>query len=406
MKIFIAILLTLILAAGLAIAIEYDPGYILIAYGQTTVEMTVWVGVAVLTVLMFLLVVVFLSVRRGAKVSQKIGSFWSDRKASRGRSYTTLGMIAFIEGNWEKSRRLLTDGLKGGDAPLINYLLAARASHALSDATASRHYLSLAEGTSAKASVAVALTQAQMQIDNGRLEEALATLTRARRNAERHPSVLSLLEKVYSGLHDWAALLALLPDLRKHNILAVERIDSLERQALMGQLEQAAMQSDETAVQQLWKHASRAWHHDADFALAYCRILIALGDQATAEKVLRQALKHSWSSNLILLYGLIAGTDLLRQLTIAESWLKNHDDDSALLLTLGRLSLRNELWGKAKEYFEQAYRRNPSAELGFELGRLLSNMGEYSDAERYTREALKLQGQALPELPQPRVSGA
>jgi hypothetical protein len=33
-------------------------------------------------------------------------------------------------------------------------------------------------------------------------------------------------------------------------------------------------------------------------------------------------------------------------------------------------------------------------------------MGEYSDAERYTREALKLQGQALPELPQPRVSGA
>jgi HemY protein len=73
---------------------------------------------------------------------------------------------------------------------------------------------------------------------------------------------------------------------------------------------------------------------------------------------------------------------------------------------LGRLSLRNELWGKAKEYFEQAYRRNASAELCFELGRLLGNMGEYSDAERYTREALQMQGQALPELPQPSVSGA
>jgi HemY protein len=405
MKIFIAILLTLIFAAGLAMAIEHDPGYILIAYGQTTVEMTVWVGVAVLTVLMLLLVVVLLSVRRGAKVSQKIGSFWRDRKASRGRSHTTLGMIAFIEGNWEKSRRLLTNGLKGGDAPLINYLLAARASHALSDTAASRHYLSLAEGTSAKASIAVALTQAQMQIDNGHLEEALATLTRARRNAERHPSVLSLLEKVYSGLSDWTSLLALLPDLRKHNVLPAERIDSLERQALMGQLEQAAMQSDEAVVQQLWKHVSRAWHHDADFVRAYCRILVALGDQETAEKVLRQALKHNWSSNLMLLYGLIAGSDLLRQLSIAESWLKDHGDDSALLLTLGRLSLRNELWGKAKEYFEQAYRRNASAELCFELGRLLSNMGEYSEAERYTREALQLQGNALPELPQPRVNG-
>ena len=406
MKIFIAVLLTLIVAAGLAMAIEKDPGYILIAYGQTTVEMTMWVGLALLFVFLFLLIVLFLSLRRGAKVSQKIGSFWSDRQASRGRSHTTLGMIAFIEGNWEKSRRLLTDALKGSDAPLINYLLAARASHALGDAKASRHYLSLAEGTSAKASIAVALTQAQMQIDNGHLEEALATLTRARRNAERHPSVLSLLEKVYSGLRDWTSLLALLPGLRKHNILPVERIDILEREALMGQLEQSAMQSDVAVVQQWWKHVSRAWQHDADLVLAYCRTLLALGDQASAEKVLRQAIKQNWSSNLVLLYGYIAGTDLSRQLSVAESWLKDHGDDSALLLTLGRLSLRNELWGKAKEYFEQAYRRNASAELGFELGRLLSNLGEYNDAERYTREALQIQGQALPELPQPRVSGA
>ena len=403
MKIFIAVLLTLILAAGLAVAIQHDPGYILIAYGQTTVEMTIWVGLAVLAVLIFLFVVVFISLRRGAKVTDKIGSFWSDRKANRGRSHTTLGMIAFIEGNWEKSRRLLTDALKGSEAPLINYLLAARASHALGDAAASRHYLGLAEETSAKASIAVALTQAEMQVDNGRLEEALATLTRARRNAERHPSVLCLLEKVYSGLHDWTSLLELLPDLRKHKVLPSEKIDSLERQALMGQLEQAALQSDVSVVLQWWKHLSRTWQRDADLTLAYCRTLVALGDQASAEKVLRQSLKQNWSSNLVLLYGLIAGVDISRQLSTAEAWLKDHSDDPALLLSVGRLSLRNELWGKAKEYFEQAYSRNPNAELCFELGRLLNNMGEQTAAERYTREALQMQGQALPELPQPRL---
>jgi HemY protein len=404
MKIFIAVLLTLIVAAGLAVAIQHDPGYILIAYGKTTVEMTIWVGLAVLAVLVFLFVVVFISLRRGVKVSDKIGSFWSNRKANRGRSHTTLGMIAFIEGNWAKSRRLLTDSLKGSDAPLINYLLAARASHAMGDAAASRHYLGLAEETSAKASIAVALTQAEMQVENGRLEEALATLTRARRNAERHPSVLSLLEKVYSGLRDWTSLLALLPDLRKHNILTTEKIDRLERQALMGQLEQVALQSDVGAVQQWWKHVSRAWQKDADITLAYCRTLVALDDQVTAEKVLRQSIKQNWSPSLVAFYGLIASADLSRQLSAAEAWLKEHNDDPALLLTLGRLSLRNELWGKAKEYFEQAYRRSPTAELCFELGRLLNNMGEQADAERYTREALQLQGQALPELPQPHLA--
>lgn len=404
MRIFIAVLLTLIVAAGLAVAIQHNPGYILIAYGKTTVEMTIWVGLAVLAVLIFLFVVVFMSLRRGVKVSDKIGSFWSNRKANRGRSHTTLGMIAFIEGNWAKSRRLLTDSLKGSDAPLINYLLAARASHAMGDAAASRHYLGLAEETSAKASIAVALTQAEMQVDNGRLEEALATLTRARRNAERHPSVLSLLEKVYSGLRDWTSLLALLPDLRKHNILTTEKIDRLERQALIGQLEQIALQSDVGAVQQWWKHVSRPWQKDPDVTLAYCRTLVALGDQVTAEKVLRQTIKQSWSPDLVVFYGLIASADLSRQLSAAEAWLKEHNDDPALLLTLGRLSLRNELWGKAREYFEQAYRRNPTAELCFELGRLLNNMGEQADAERYTREALQLQGQALPELPQPRLA--
>ncbi|WP_373095664.1 heme biosynthesis HemY N-terminal domain-containing protein, partial [Zhongshania sp.] len=187
MKIFIAVLLALALAAGLAAAIQQDSGYILIAYGQTTVEMTIWVGVAVLTVFLILVLLIFMSLRRGAKVSDSIGSFWTDRKAVRGRSHTTLGMIAFIEGNWAKSRKLLTDSAKDTETPLINYLLAARASHALGDVSGSRHYLGLAEQTSNKASIAVALTQAEMQVENGRLEEALATLTRARRNAERHP---------------------------------------------------------------------------------------------------------------------------------------------------------------------------------------------------------------------------
>ena len=405
MKIFIAVLIVLLVAPILAAGIQHDSGYILIAYGKTTIEMTIWVGVAVLAAVLLLFTIIFMSLRRGAKVSDKIASFWSDRKANRGRSHTTLGMIAFIEGNWEKSRRLLTDAIKGSEAPLVNYLLAARASHALGDAAASRHYLGLAEETSAKASIAVALTQAEMQVDRGRLEEALATLTRARRNAERHPSVLSLLEKVYSGLRDWKSLLELLPDLRKHNILAAEEIDRLERVALMGQLEHAAGQADVAAVQQWWKHLSRAWQRDADLCLAYCRTLVALDEQAAAEKVLQQMLKQSWSPNLVLLYGLTAGADIARQLSTAETWLKEHGDDPALLLSLGRLSLRNELWGKAKEYFEQGYRRSPNAELCFELGRLLSNMGNQAEAERYTLEALQLQGQALPELPQPRLAG-
>src|SRR5690606_14650976 len=43
-RLFIAALLTLLLAAALAAAIQYDPGYVLIAFGGYTLETTVWVG--------------------------------------------------------------------------------------------------------------------------------------------------------------------------------------------------------------------------------------------------------------------------------------------------------------------------------------------------------------------------
>ncbi|MEX1668627.1 heme biosynthesis protein HemY [Zhongshania guokunii] len=404
MKIFIAVLLALALAAGLAAAIQQDSGYILIAYGQTTVEMTIWVGLAVLTVFLLLVMFIFASLRRGAKVGDSIGSFWSVRRAARGRSHTTLGMIAFIEGNWAKSRKLLTDSAKDTETPLINYLLAARASNQLGDASGSRHYLGLAEETSNKASIAVALTQAEMQVENGQLEEALATLTRARRNAERHPSVLTLLKKVYIGLRDWGSLLALIPDLRKHSGLSEERLAELEREALMGQLEHLAQQGDVTGLQQWWKHVPRSWHKDAGLLLAYSRVLVAAGDSSGAEKLLRQSLKLQWHSDLLKFYGLIAGSDVAKQLSAAEAWQKDHSDDPVLLLTLGRLSLRNELWGKAREYFEQAYQRSPNAEVCFELGRLMSNLDEPAAAERFTQEALQLQSQSLPSLPQPSLS--
>ena len=138
--------------------------------------------------------------------------------------------------------------------------------------------------------------------------------------------------------------------------------------------------------------------------LAYCRVLVAAGDAGSAEKLLRQSLKLNWHSDLLKLYGLIAGSDLARQLSAAESWIKDHSDDAVLFLTLGRLALRNELWGKAREYFEQGYQLSPNAELCFELGRLMANLDEPAAAERYAQEALQLQGQSLPSLPQPSLS--
>ena len=48
MILFLAALFALAAAAAIAVAIQYDSGYVLLAYGHTTVEMTLWVALALL----------------------------------------------------------------------------------------------------------------------------------------------------------------------------------------------------------------------------------------------------------------------------------------------------------------------------------------------------------------------
>ena len=49
-RLFLVVLLSLLAAVGLVALIESDPGYILISYGLTTIETSLWVGLLLLVV--------------------------------------------------------------------------------------------------------------------------------------------------------------------------------------------------------------------------------------------------------------------------------------------------------------------------------------------------------------------
>ena len=133
----------------------------------------------------------------------------------------------------------------------------------------------------------------------------------------------------------------------------------------------------------------------------YVALLVKGEHHAAAEKVILRALKQSWDSKLVREYGFVVGQDGAKQLAHAEAWLPAHPEDPQLLLTLGRLAARQELWGKARDYFEGSYRLERTAEVCAELGRLLVALGEPKLAGAYYREGLNLREPDLPELPMP-----
>ena len=100
-------------------------------------------------------------------------------------------------------------------------------------------------------------------------------------------------------------------------------------------------------------------------------------------------------------HGLIRGDDPARQLQTAEGWLKEHAQDPSLLLTLGRLSLQNRLWGKARDYLESSLRFERNPETCAELARLLASLGETERSNQLFQEGLGLLDERLLALPLP-----
>ncbi len=387
-RLFIAVLATLLFAAALAAAIAYDPGYVLIAFGNYTLETTAWVALALLLLILLamygVIYVLHRSMRRGSLFS-RWRSNWNER---RGRQLTQRGLLAYLEGNFERARVVLDRGAARTEAPAINYLLAARASAAHGEYKTAEQYLLRAQRSEDGTDFAIAVTAAELQLRQGKLQEALAALTQLRSKADKHPYVLRLLQDTYTALRYWEKLIALLPLLRKAKVITREAAADLEARATASWLEEMAAQKQGEKMRACWLALPRAVERDSRVIAAYAQGLIAVGAGDEAEALLRASLKRHWHVELVGLYGRAEASDPSRQFAQAEQWLRDHGASAALLLCLGRLAVRNQLWGKARDYFEQSLRLEDDAAASVELARLLTRLGQHERSAEYFERGL------------------
>jgi HemY protein len=95
-RLFIAVLAVLLIAAALAAAIAYDPGYVLIAFGPYTLETTVWIGVALLLLILVAMYTIILLLHRSVRQGSMIGRWRAGWNERRGRQLTQRGLLAYV----------------------------------------------------------------------------------------------------------------------------------------------------------------------------------------------------------------------------------------------------------------------------------------------------------------------
>lgn len=400
MRLLATTLLFLIVSVVLALVVKHDNGYVLLGYGEWTVEGSLAFFVLVNAVLFGLLYLLVRTLVRVWGVPGRVRGWREQRGLRKARNALTQGLLELSEGHWKSAEKNLIRHAEKSETPLLNYLAAARSAQQQGAHEKRDLYLQLAHESMPSADVAVALTQAELQLDHEQYEHALATLMHLRQIAPRHTYVLKLLKELYEHLGDWEQLRALIPELKKRKVVEKAELERLECSVFQNLLEQA---SEEEGVERLvatWKGLPGAVRNTPSLAQSYSDLLVAKKRPDLAESHLREAISREWNEALVRRYGAVAGPDPAQQLTFAERWLQQHPGSPELLLALGRLCLRNKLWGKARSYMEASLGIAPTTDACLELGVLLEKMGECDKAIACFRSGLELSRELpMPEIP-------
>ena len=406
-RLLFLVLFALLLGVLLSQWIDNHPSYLLIVVDNTSIEMSLWLAIGLVLGVYSLAAICIAVTRKGLKGSWAQLTRLFIGSSARAQRETSRGLIDFLEGNWKSSLKLLTRSARHADTPLLNYLAAARSAYELGEEKQAVALLHKAEGVADNAELAVALTQARMQLLAKKFEQCAATLERARKSAPKHPVVLDLLQQVYVALSDWQALEPLMPLLKRYKVLPAAELNTLYGKLyhqLLSRAAQSKIGSTNTAesrVKHVWQQLNKDWQQQADLILHYADLLLVVDAAQDVEALVRKALKKNWDNRLVERYGLLECPEPGRQLLHAEGWMKERPGNAELLLTLGRLSLRNNLWGKARDYFQSSLALQGSPAVYAELARLLAHMGDLKRSTEYYQQGLMLAADGLPELPMP-----
>lgn len=388
----VILLLAIVIGALFGELVTQDPGYVLLSYGDTALETSLWVALLLLVASYFIVRLIIWGVRSLTRGQVVYGRWRTGRRLRNARQQTIRGLLLMAEGRWQEAKKTFLQGVAHIETPLINYLNAARAAHELGQPAERDAYLKRAHETTPGAKFAALLTQAEFQMNDSNYEQALATLLNLQKRAPKHTAVRVMLARCYAALQDWQACKPYLRELAEEKLLPQDELRQWSRQVWQDELRGAR------DIAKVWKQLPKPLKEDVSLLKAWADDLVLDHRSDDAEAALRLALNQIWSAELVERYGYLDSGDTQRQLLTTQDWAKSRPSDVDLLVAQGRLSLRASEFEKARDLFETALRIEPRDDIYGELGRLCIALG---DERRGTDYLLKAQG-GLPALPLPK----
>ncbi len=383
MKALVWIVVIVVVAAGLTLLARHNTGYALLVAPPYRIEIS-------LNLLLVTLLVAFVAgyaavrmVSATVRLPARVREYRLARRRERARETLLEALQEFFCGRYARAEKAAASSIALGEHPALAAVLAARAAHELRAYERRDRYL--AQSAAADDDVARVVTEAELLLEEQRFQEALITLKRLPR---KHTAALRLELKAQQQAKNWSEVERLVAELERRNVFDANQAAQIRRYAQTENLRRRAL--DSRALEETWQKIAPPERKVARIAAAAAQCFIMLGDCRRAHGIIEDALEESWDSDLAALYAGCEGVDTVRRIERAETWLRAHPNDAALLLTLGRLCGEQELWGKAQSYLEASLAVEPTYSAHLAAARLHERLGNADAARRHYRASLDL----------------
>lgn len=387
-------------AVVVTLGLRYNSGYVLVVAPPYRVELSLNLLVVLLLTVLF---IAYYAVRL-AVVTLRLPAEVSELRVRRRRekAFAALvdGLKAYFEGRYAKAEKASATALElgePGETVAISAIVAARSAHELRRYFQRDEFIARAERHAPEEMTLRQMTQADLLLDEHRVEEALKILQSLHdAGARQHTAALRLELKAQQLSKNWNEVLDLLGQLERRNAVDTTVIKQLRRHAHMEMLKRAMLNLRTLA--EYWQSIPLADKKDSKLAAAAAHAHALKGDCAAAHQIIEESLENQWDSELVRLYAECMEGDTIRQIERAEAWVKSHPNDAVLLMVLGKLCARCKLWGKAQNYLEASLSVDPAYSAHLALAQLNEKIGRPELAQGHYHKGLELALERLEAL--------
>ncbi|RKF22108.1 hypothetical protein DBZ36_00220 [Alginatibacterium sediminis] len=350
------IVLLIVIGLGMALGPQLagNKGYVLIAFDQYTVEMSVTSAIFLGFLALCALFLIIWIIRWLWRALVQSSGWWGSRQRKLAHNNTQSGMMAMMRGDYQHAEKLVSKAAVHSERPALNYLAAAEAAQELGNDKKRDAYLDQASKVAKDDKVAVVITRARLALRQGNQEQALKDLETLTDAELKQPQVKQMRAQLYQQLGHWQKLVDLLPEMHKAHLIGETEYLAQLSNAYQQLFSHMATTEGSDAVAASWNRLPRKLKKAPQIVKACCLALIEADDSRAAYQILGDLLSKNQDPELLEACAELKLSDNHHLLLQLQKLAQKHAQNPMLKELQARFLVREERWDEASTLLQSA----------------------------------------------------